>query len=88
MLGFDDLATTGAARDALHQLRVATRVTGGATERHSLRCRHLAADIARVRGGRIDDEVLTIAAILHDIGLYPTASRGGVYTRRRRRLCT
>ena len=30
--------------------------------------------------GTIDGEVLTVAAILHDIGLYPGASRGGVYT--------
>jgi HD superfamily phosphodiesterase len=49
-------------------------------ELHCLRCRHIAAEIARGRGWRIDDELLTIAAILHDIGLYPLASRGGVYT--------
>ena len=28
----------------------------------------------------IEDELLTVAAVLHDIGLYPAASRGGVYT--------
>jgi HD superfamily phosphodiesterase len=49
-------------------------------ERHSLRCRYLAAEIAELRGWTINDELLTIAAILHDIGLYPAASRGGVYT--------
>ena len=49
-------------------------------ERHCLRCRHIAGEIARRRGWTIDDELLTVAAILHDIGLYPSASRGGVYT--------
>ena len=29
----------------------------------------------------IDGEVLTVAAILHDIGLYPSVGDGGVYTR-------
>ena len=32
-------------------------------------------------GGVIDGEVLTVAAILHDIGLYAAVSTGGVYTR-------
>ena len=49
-------------------------------ERHCLRCRHIAAEIARRRGWTIDDELLTGAAILHDVGLYPAVSRGGVYT--------
>lgn len=49
-------------------------------ERHCLRCRHIAAELARRRGWVIDGEVVTVAAILHDIGLYPSASRGGVYT--------
>jgi hypothetical protein len=49
-------------------------------ERHCLRCRHVGAELARRRGWVIDGEVLTVASILHDIGLYPGASRGGVYT--------
>jgi hypothetical protein len=49
-------------------------------ELHCLRCRHSAAEIAKRRGWTIDEEVLTVAAILHDIGLYPLVSRGGVYT--------
>jgi HD superfamily phosphodiesterase len=28
----------------------------------------------------IDGEVLTVAAILHDIGIYPSVTHGGVYT--------
>ncbi len=77
---FDALANTDGARDALARLRAATGTVDGPMERHCLRCRHIAAEIAEERGWTIDDEVLTVAAILHDIGLYPTASRGGVYT--------
>jgi hypothetical protein len=76
---FDTLATTPAARDALEWLRAAAGA-GGPMERHCLRCRHIAGEIARRRGWPVDEEVLTVAAILHDIGLYPLASRGGVYT--------
>jgi hypothetical protein len=33
------------------------------------------------RGGELRRaQILTVAAILHDVGLYPGASRGGVYT--------
>jgi hypothetical protein len=49
-------------------------------ERHCLRTRAIAAEIAGRRGWAIDPEVLTVAAILHDIGLYPAVTRGGVYT--------
>ncbi len=76
---YDALATTPAASAALKRLRAAAGA-GGPTERHCLRCRHIAGEIARRRGWTIDDELLTIAATLHDIGLYPSASRGGVYT--------
>ncbi len=79
MRDFDALATTPAARDALRRLRSAAGA-GGPMERHCLRCRHIASEIARLRGWTIDEELLTVAAILHDIGLYPSASRGGVYT--------
>ena len=78
--GFDELASTPAARDALARLRDATRTSRGPMERHCLRTRHIAARIGRERGWSIDDELLTVAAILHDIGLYPAVSRGGVYT--------
>jgi hypothetical protein len=49
-------------------------------ERHSLRCYQFATEIARLRGWAIDDEVLLVAALMHDVGLYNGASRGGVYT--------
>lgn len=61
-------------------LRTATDDANGPMERHCLRCRHIAAGIAGRRGWPIDDELLTVASILHDIGLYRAVSRGGVYT--------
>lgn len=77
---FDALAQTEVSREALARLREATAETNGPMERHCLRCRHIAAQIAADRGWSIDQELLTVASILHDIGLYPKASRGGVYT--------
>ncbi len=74
------LANTDATRDALAHLRAATGTEHGPMELHCLRCRHIAGEIAKNRGWALDDEVLTVAAILHDVGLYPAASRGGVYT--------
>lgn len=77
---FDELAVTPAERDALRRLREATGDIDGPMERHCLRARHIASELGARRGWTIDGEVLTVAAILHDIGLYPGASRGGVYT--------
>jgi hypothetical protein len=77
---FDELAVTPAERDALGRLRAAVEGSNGPMERHCLRTRLIAAELASRRGWEIDGEVLTVAAILHDIGLYPGASRGGVYT--------
>ncbi len=77
---FDQLASSPAAVAALQRLRAVTGATSGPMERHCLRVRQIAAEIARQRGWSCDAELLTIAAILHDIGLYPGASRGGVYT--------
>ncbi len=77
---FDELARTPAEQDALARLRTATGASDGPMERHCLRARHIAAELARRRGWELDGELLTVAAILHDIGLYPGVSRGGVYT--------
>ncbi|HWF55354.1 MAG TPA: HD domain-containing protein [Solirubrobacteraceae bacterium] len=77
---FDAVASSRAERESLSRLRVATGSIGGPMERHCLRCRQIAAELAARRGWIVDGEVLTVAAILHDIGLYPEASRGGVYT--------
>jgi hypothetical protein len=76
----DALATTPAEQAALAALRDATGTTAGPMERHCLRCRLIAARIGEQRGWALDAELLTVAAILHDIGLYPNAATGGVYT--------
>ena len=80
MLAFAELAVTPAESDALGALRAATRQVEGPMERHCLRVRHIAVELARRRAWAIDGEVITVAAVLHDVGLYPSASRGGVYT--------
>ena len=80
MAGIVEIAVTPAAREALGALRTATARADGPMERHCLRVRHIATRLAADRAWVIDDEVITVAAILHDIGLYPSASRGGVYT--------
>jgi hypothetical protein len=77
---FDALAETDASREALASLRAATGGAHGPMERHCLRCRHIGARIAERRGWPVDQELLTVASILHDIGLYPAVSKGGVYT--------
>ena len=81
MDGFESLVESEAEQDALDRLRSATGVRNGPMERHCLRCRRIAAELARMHGWVIDGEVLTVAAILHDIGLYAAVSTGGVYTR-------
>jgi HD superfamily phosphodiesterase len=80
MAGFDDLVRTAAERDALERLRAATGERDGIMERHCLRVRHIAARLAADRHWVIDGEVLSVAAILHDVGLYPPyASRSAAY---------
>jgi len=80
MTGFDELADTPAVADALARLRAAVGGAGGPMERHCLRARRIAAEICGRRGWAHDPELLTVAAILHDIGLYPAVTQGGVYT--------
>lgn len=76
---FDELAVTAAERSALSRLRTATEEVGGPMERHCLRCRHMAHELAGRRGWILDGEVLTVAAILHDVGLYPGVATGDSY---------
>jgi hypothetical protein len=75
---FDTFATTAATNEALTRLRQLAG-TDSAMERHCLRIRQIAARLAADRSWPIDEELLTVAAILHDIGLYDVASKG-VYT--------
>lgn len=46
-----------------------------------MRVYEVARELARRGSHDVDDELLLCAALLHDIGLYPAASAGGVYTR-------
>ncbi len=74
------MVATPAEGTALQQLRAATGATGSPMELHCLRCRHIAARIAARQGWVIDGEILTVAALLHDIGLLPMFASRGVYT--------
>jgi hypothetical protein len=78
--GFDELVSTQPEIDALNRLRGATGQVDGPMERHCLRARHIAARFAADRRWVIDGEVLTVAAILHDIGLYPSVATQRSYT--------
>lgn len=49
-------------------------------ERHAVRCFLLAVRLAERRGLELDREAMLCASLLHDAGLYPLISRGGVYT--------
>lgn len=78
---FDQLVRAPAEREALDLLRSATGCVDGPMERHCLRVHHIAIKLAGSRGWTLDPEVIVVASILHDVGLYPSVSRGGVYTR-------
>jgi hypothetical protein len=77
----EDLARTDSEVAALDRLREITGETGGPMERHGLRVFLIADRLATARGAEVDREVLLIAGLLHDVGLYDEASHGGVYVR-------
>jgi predicted hydrolase (HD superfamily) len=77
----EDLAATPSETAALEALREATGESGGPMERHGLRVFLIADRIATARELQVDREVLLIAGLLHDVGLYDAASHGGVYVR-------
>jgi hypothetical protein len=81
MTNAEDLARTDSETAALAALRDATGETGGAMERHGIRVFLIADRLATARGAKVDREVLLIAGLLHDVGLYDAASHGGVYVR-------
>ncbi len=76
----EELATTDAERRALDALRDACGESDGPMERHGARCFLLAERLAQKLALDVDREVLLCASLLHDSGLYPAISRGGVYT--------
>jgi hypothetical protein len=82
----EKVVSTESERACLAALRDATGAGDGPMERHCLRvfviAERLAAELAR----RVDREVLLCASLLHDVGAYPLASAGGVYTSDGRRF--
>ncbi|HEY6639048.1 MAG TPA: HD domain-containing protein [Solirubrobacterales bacterium] len=75
----EDLVRTDAEVAALEKLRQITGQTGGPMERHGLRVFLIADRLATARGVEVNREVLLIAGLLHDVGLYDQVSHGGVY---------
>jgi predicted hydrolase (HD superfamily) len=81
MTAAEDLARTDSETAALAALRDATGESGGPMERHGLRVFLIADRLATARDLKVDREVLLIAGLLHDVGLYDAASHGGVYVK-------
>jgi hypothetical protein len=75
----EDLVRTDSEAAALAKLREITGEAGGPMERHGLRVFLIADRLATARDAEVEREVLLIAGLLHDIGLYDEASHGGVY---------
>lgn len=77
----EDLVRTDSETAALERLREVTDQTGGPMERHGLRVFLIADRLANARESTVDREILLIAGLLHDIGLYDEASHGSIYVR-------
>lgn len=75
----EDLVRSEAEVAALTALREVTGEAGGPMERHGMRCFLISERQASDRGLMVDHEILLVAGLLHDIGLYDGASEGGVY---------
>lgn len=82
----DDVVSTDAERECLTALREATRMADGPMERHCLRVFVIAERLAAELDRRVDREVLLCASLLHDVGAYPPAATGDVYTADGRRF--
>ena len=76
----DGLVRTPAERDSLLALRDATGERGGTMERHCIRQLLIAERMAADEGIEVDLELLVCVAFIHDAGLFPSVSTGGVYT--------
>jgi hypothetical protein len=81
MTSAEDLVRTDSETAAVAALRDAAGETGGPMERHGLRVFLIADRLATARELTVDREVLLIAGLLHDVGLYDAASHGGVYVK-------
>lgn len=75
----DDLVSTETEHEALRRVRELTGDEDGPMERHGVRCFLICEKLAADAGLRVDREVLLVAGLLHDMGLYDGASRNGVY---------
>ena len=76
----DELARTPLEQRCLAELRDACGETEGPMERHCVRVFRFVELLAEHRGLEIDREVAVCASFLHDVGIYPSRSHGGVYT--------
>jgi HD domain len=76
----DTLVETDLERRCLDELRRASGEVEGPMERHCVRCFLLIELLARRRGIDFDREVALCASFIHDAGIYPELSAGGVYT--------
>jgi hypothetical protein len=76
----DTLVETDLERRFLEELRSATGEVDGPMERHCVRCFLFVELLAARRGVPIDRGLALCAALVHDIGLYPSVSHGGVCT--------
>ena len=76
----DELAATPLEQRCLAELRDACGEVEGPMERHCVRLFMFVELLAKNRGLELDREVALCAAFLHDIGIYPSRSHGGVYT--------
>lgn len=84
----DELARTALEQRALAEVRDASGVVDGPMERHGVRCFLLIEPLAQTRVVEIDRKVALCAALVHDLGIYPSVSAGGVYVDESAELAT
>jgi hypothetical protein len=75
-----ELVQTPLEQRFLDRLREVTGEADSVMERHAVRCFLFVERLATRRGLEIDREVALCAALVHDIGIYPSVTHGGVYT--------
>jgi hypothetical protein len=76
----DRLVQTPAERASLDALRDVSNEVNGQMEQHCVRQFRIAEKLGHDRGLEWDRELLCCVAFIHDAGLFPGASTGGVYT--------
>ena len=75
MGGGDELTRSRAEQAALRFLREAAEEADGPMERHAIRVFLIAERIAKEQDLAFDREVALCASLLHDVGVFPKASR-------------